>query len=73
LVSIQDVITSINTNSFLTHTELEKTALSKSESKDFFVLNKGILSSESSEKAWTFYDGEVFINSITLLGAYSNP
>jgi hypothetical protein len=73
LVSIQDVITSINTNSFLTHTELEKTALSKSESKDFFVLNKGILSSESSEKAWTFYDGEVFINSITLLGAYSKP
>jgi hypothetical protein len=73
LVSIQDVITSINTNSFLTHTELEKTALSKSETKDFFVLNKGILSAESSEKAWAFYDGEVFINSITLLGAYSKP
>ncbi len=71
LAPIQDVITSIATNSFLTAKDFAKTSLSKSETKDFFVLTKGVLTAESSDNKWMFYDGEVFINSITLLGAYS--
>lgn len=67
--SIQDVITSVNSNAFINSKVLAETSIKKTEAKDFYILLKGSIN-ESQSKNWVYYDGEIAIDDITLITGY---
>ena len=70
LSAIQDVITSVKSNAFLSDDVVKYFTSKHTSGKDFFVLSNHSLTNDNV-KNWVYYDGEISIDNISLIGAYS--
>ncbi|MFP5470603.1 MAG: hypothetical protein ACLGGV_03330 [Bacteroidia bacterium] len=70
LSSIQDVVTTVKSSAFLTSKVVDYFTSKRTSGKDFFVISNNSLTNENF-KQWVYYDGEISIDNISLVGAYS--